>query len=366
MRLPNLSRLSLRPTGGLDDGEPAPKRRKTSEEPVLSSDDEDGEFELPVEAGKAKVYTFRWPSEGGDQPDCKLRFVAECLQTPWSAIDTEVDFKLQADASKNEVVWLHISLASMQAQHSERGGWAIAVPLLKSPTRAHGEPRTALQTLINRNEPLPACAAKYEAGQECVGHGRLVARYLAATGYILNDLLPGAPAVAVEQDIAIADRFEPAELLKHYKAQLKPAGGDVNKALDAAYSATAKASYWRSRYYQRLGAHAYFDNGRDELLHDDAAIQAAVEEMVARMRANPVLRRWRDEVKAAARLQPPQPPDPPKKQSTHEYWPTAFGLRFRMPLTGAHERLVREGLVPPWAEDVDTAIIATREPCSQR
>ena len=211
MRLPNLSRLSLRPTGGGFDDEPAPKRlcREESEDTVLSDDDEEGEFELPVEEGKAKVYTFRWPSEERDKPDCVLRFVAECMQTPWRTIDTEVDFKLQEDDRKNEVVWLHISLASMQAEYSQQGSWAIAVPLLKSRTRTHGEPRTALQALINRNEPLEAFAAKYEAGRECVGHRRLVARYLIATDYILNDLLPGAPAIAVERDIAIADRFEP-------------------------------------------------------------------------------------------------------------------------------------------------------------
>ena len=362
MRLPNLARLSLRPTGEGEGNEPEPKRlkREESEETLLSVDDEDGEFDLPVEEGKAKIYTFRWPFEGGDKPDCVLRFVAECLQTPWRTLDTEVDFK-QQEANNSELVWLHISLASTQTRYSERGGWAIAVPLLKSPTRTHGEPRTALEALINRNEPLSACAAKYEAGQECVGHGRLVARYLAATGYILNDLLPGAPAVAVEQDIAIADRFEPAKLLQHYVVQLQAADGDVSKALAAAYLATAAASYWRSRYYQTLGAHAYFVKDSGVVLHDDEAIQAAVVEMVVRMHANPVLQRWREEVKAAAQRQPPQPPGLPKKQSAHEYWPTAYGLRFRMPLTGAHERLVREGRVRPWAGDVDTAI-RTREP----
>jgi len=358
MRLPNLARLSLRPTG-------APKRPRSpsqaSEDTVLSDDDEDGEFELPVEEGKAKIYTFRWPFEGGDKPDCVLRFVAECLQTPWRTLDTEVDFKKQ-DYDNSEVVWLHISLASTQTRYSERGGWAIAVPLLKSPTRTHGEPRTALEALINRNEPLSACAAKYEAGQECVGHRRLVARYLIATDYILNDLLPGAPAVAIERDIAIADRFEPAKLLEHYQEQLPAVGGDVDKALAAAYLATAAASYWRSRYYQTLGAHAYFVKDSGVVLHDDEAIQAAVLEMVGRMRANPVLQRWREEVKAAAAQQPPQPPGLPKKQSTYEYWPTAYGLRFRMPLTGAHERLVREGRVRSWAGDVVTEI-RTTTPC---
>jgi hypothetical protein len=358
MRLPNLARLSLRPTG-------APKRPRSpsqeSEDTVLSDDDEDGEFELPVEEGKAKIYTFRWPFEGGDKPDCVLRFVAECRQTPWRTLDTEVDFK-QQDYDNSEVVWLHISLASTQTRYSERGGWAIAVPLLKSPTRTHGEPRTALEALINRNEPLEACAAKYEAGQECVGHGRLVARYLIATDYILNDLLPGAPAVAVERDIAIADRFEPAKLLQHYQEQLPAVGGDVDKALAAAYFAAAAASYWRSRYYQTLGAHAYFVKDSGKVLRDDEAIQAAVVEMVVRMRANPVLQRWREEVKALAQQQPPQPPGPPKKRSTHEYWPTAYGLRFRMPLTGAHERLVREGRVRSWAGDVVTAI-QTTTPC---
>lgn len=359
MRLPNLARLSVRPTGAPK--RPRSPRREESEETELSADDEDGEFDLPVEEGKAKVYTFRWASEAGDKPDCVLRFVAECLQTPWRTIDTEVDFKDQEEHS--EVVWLHISLASTQTRYSERGGWAIAVPLLKSPTRTHGEPRTALEALINRNEPLEAFAAKYEAGQECVGHGRLVARYLAATDYILNDLLPGAPAVAVERDIAIADRFEPAKLLQHYQEQLPAVGGDVDKALAAAYFATAAASYWRSRYYQTLGAQAYFVKSNGAVLRNDEAIQAAVVEMVVRMRANPVLQRWREEVKALAQQQPPQPPGPPKKRpNTAEYWPTAYGLRFRMPLTDARARLVAAGRVSAWTGDVDAAIV-TREPC---
>ena len=368
MRLPNLSRLSLRPTGQFDDddddepsdGEPLPKRlcREESEDTVLSDDDEDGEFELPVEEGKAKVYEFRWRSEERDKPDCELRFVAECLQTPWRTLDTDVDFKLQEDDRKNEVVWLHISLASKQKYYSDQGSWAIAVPLVDSPTRRHADKREALQALIAKGEPLEAYAAKYEAGRECVGHRRLVARYLIATDYILNDLLPGAPAIAVEQDIAIADRFEPAKLLDYYKEHLQATGGDVNKALDAAYFATDEASYWRSRYYQLLGANAYFEKDGVKL-HDDEAIRAAVIEMVVRMRANPVLQRWREEVKAAAAQQPPQPPGLPKKQSTHEYWPTAYGVRFRMPLTGARERLVAAGRVQPWAGDVRATIHST-------
>ena len=349
MQLPSLARLSLRPTGMLQPevGAKRPLSPAESEDTELDSSDEEGEYVLPVADGKKAIYAFTWSSGLG--PECVLRFEAQCLQKPWFATHTEVDFKGLDDGAGRNTVWLLIQLKSTIEEHSLRGAWEIAVPLLASPTRKKRDAESALEVLrASANESIEAYAAKYISGRECVGYRRLVARYLAATDYILSDLLPdlGKP-IAVEKDVAIADRFDPTEFQRLYAEEAKraaEAGGEAAQAIEATFLAYARASYWRSYYYQKLGAQSRFTTWTLGELTGGEAIEAAVDELVERMKKSTVVQRWQAEAMRAW----PKLPEKPRRRSNVEFWPALQGVPFRMPLTGAGERLVQDGLIGQW------------------
>lgn len=349
MQLPSLARLSLRPTGmpHPEAGVKRPLSPAESEETVLDSSDEEGEYVLPVADRKKAIYAFTW-SSGPERP-CVLHFEAQCLQKPWFAVHTEVDFKGLDDGAGRDTVWLLIQLKSTIEEYSLRGAWEIAVPLLPSPTRQKRDPESALEVLqASANTSIEAYAAKYISGQECVGYRRLVARYLAATDYILSDLLPGlGKPIAVEKDVAIADRFDPTEFQRLYAEEAKraaEAGGDAAQAIEATFLAYARASYWRSYYYQKLGAQSRFTSLTLGDLTGDEAIKAAVGELVERMKKSTVVQRWQAEAVGAW----PKLPKKPSRRSNVEFWPALHGVPFRMPLTGANDRLVEDGLIGQW------------------
>ena len=62
------------------------------------------------------------------------------------------------------------------------------------------------------------------------------------------------------------------------------------------------------------------------------------------MKKSTVVQRWQAEAMRAW----PKLPEKPRRRSNVEFWPALQGVPFRMPLTGAGERLVQDGLIGQW------------------